>query len=294
LLFLNTVWLEFKYIFYPEKTLFSQPENFKMNFGKTIRKFLYKTLSFERYLYILSRLYFFSYRLGIFKKNPTFLYPVFLRKIINKGNVVIDIGANLGYYSCLFARWVGKTGKVYAVEPVEPVRNVLKKNTKKYSWVEIFPFALGNENKKINLGNDTLKSRGFVASGSHYVIDFANNPDAVEKPEIMFQAEMRKGSELFAELTQLDFIKCDVEGYEYVIIPEIQDLIMKFHPSVLIETGSANRQKIISFMTNLQYDAFVLKHKKLRPLHPEDTTDILFIYCNSLIKNNHDIFTSLI
>jgi len=255
-----------------------------------MRRFLYKNLSFEQYLNTLSCLYFFSYSIGILKNNPTFQYPVFLKKIIKKGDAVIDIGANLGYYSRLFARWVGKTGRVYAIEPVEPVRNVLKKNTKKYPWVEILPFALGQENKTIQLGNDTLKSRGFVASGSHFVMDFSNNPEAVENPEIVFQAEMRKGSELFENITQLDFIKCDVEGYEMVIIPEIKKIITKFYPTILIETGGDNRLKIKDIMIEMGYLAFVLENRKLRPLLPEDTTDILFIHKENALMMHRDIF----
>jgi len=261
-----------------------------MNFGKFFRKLLYKNLSFEQYLNALSRLYFLSYTFGFFKNSPTFKYPNFLIKIIHKNDVVIDIGANLGYYTCLFARWVGKTGKVYAVEPVMPVRNILLKNTKKYPWVKVLPYALGNENKTIHLGNNTLKSRGFVASGSHFVLDKDNNAEDIESPEVVFQAEMRKGSELFAELTRLDFIKCDVEGYEMVIIPEIQHIIKKFSPTVLIETGGENRLQIISIFTEMGYKSFILAHHKLRRLLPQDTSDILFIHPNSLLNNNENLF----
>ena len=249
-----------------------------MNIGKKFRKILYKNLSFEKYLRTLSRLYFFSYRSGLLRNNPGIRYPYFLKNIIKKGDVVIDIGANLGYYTCLFARWVGKTGKVYAIEPVEPVRNVLQKNAKKYPCVEILPYALGQENKTIQLGNDSLKSHGYVASGSHFVMDAPNNPEAVENPEITFYAVMRKGSELFANLDRIDFIKCDVEGYETVIIPEIQDVIKQFHPTLLIETGHENRPKIISIMTDMGYEAMVLEHNKLRLQRPEDSDDILFVH----------------
>jgi len=246
--------------------------------GGKIRKLLYKTLSFEHYLSVLSYVYFFTYRTGLLKNSSTAQYPYFLKKIIKKDDVVIDIGANLGYYTCLFARWVRKNGKVYAIEPVEPVRQVLKKNTKKYPWVEILPFALGQENKTIQLGNDTLKSKGYVGSGSHFVMDLSTNPEATEHPDIVFQAEMRKGSEVFANLTRLDFIKCDVEGYEIVIIPEIQDIIRKFKPTILMETGGENRSKIVAILADMGYEAMVLEQKKLRALHPESTMDILFVH----------------
>jgi FkbM family methyltransferase len=253
-----------------------------MKIGQIVKKILYKTLSFEGYLSVLSRFYFFLYRTGMLKNDANTQYPYFLKKIIKKGDVVIDLGANLGYYTCLFARWVGSSGKVYAVEPVVPVRNVLKKNAQKYSWVEIMPYALGQENKMIQLGNNTLKIRGYVGSGSHFVMDASHNPHSDENPEIVFQAEMRKGSELFANLTKLNFIKCDVEGYEIVIIPEIQNILEKFHPTLLIETGSENRLEMISIMTQLGYEALILDHQKLRPLTPADFSDILFVHQDNM------------
>ena len=244
-----------------------------MSLSQTAKKILYKTLSFECYLSVLSKLYFISYKAGLLKNNPNIQYPYFLKNVIQKGDVIIDIGANLGYYACLFAEWTGKNGKVYAVEPVEPVRNVLRKNTRKFAWVEILPYALGTENKEIALGNDSLKSYGYVATGSHFVMDSA---EAAEIPEITFKAEMRRGSELFGNLSKLDFIKCDVEGYEIVIIPEIQDIIKKHTPPLLLETGGENRTKILAVMQGMNYEAFVLKNQKLVP--ETGTDDILFIH----------------
>ncbi|MDR0205649.1 MAG: FkbM family methyltransferase [Bacteroidales bacterium] len=261
-----------------------------MNLGNKLRKLLYKQLSFEQYLKVLSCLYFFAYYTRLLKNHPPSQYPYFIKKIVKKNDVVIDIGANMGYYTCLFARWIGKSGKVYAVEPVEPVRNVLINNTKKYSQVTVVPFALGKENKPIQMGNNTLKKKGFVASGSHFVIDIANNSEAVENPEIVFQVEMKKGSELFANLKKLDIIKCDVEGYEMVIIPEIIDIITKFYPTIIIETGSDNRLKITKLLFEIGYLAFVVESRKLRTLLPDDTMDILFIHKENALMINRDIF----
>lgn len=245
-----------------------------MAISNNVRKVLYKTLSFENYLRTLSRLYFFSYRTGLLRKNPGIQYPYFLKKVIKRGDVVIDIGANLGYYTCLMARWVGSVGKIYAVEPVEPIRNVLRRNARKFKQVEILPYALGTENKPIMLGNDSLKKNGYVATGQHFVMDGMATAD---EPEVTFNAEMRRGSELFGDLARLDFIKCDVEGYEAFIIPEMKEVIRKHKPVLLIETGGENRTKIISVLQELNYVPYILKEQKLYPLQTADTDDILFV-----------------
>ncbi|GHT33798.1 hypothetical protein FACS189434_08850 [Bacteroidia bacterium] len=246
-----------------------------MSISKVAKKLLYKTLSFENYLRVLSKVYFISYKAGWLKNNPNIQYPYFLKNVIKRGDTIIDIGANLGYYTCLFAEWTGKNGKVYAVEPVEPVRNVLRRNAKKFAQVEILPYALGTENKDIALGNDSLKSFGYVATGRHFVMD---SPEATENPEITFKAQMRRGSELFGELPKIDFIKCDTEGYETIILPEIKEVIRQHTPTVLVETGGENRKQILTLMQDLGYEPFVLKNQALIPLQQVDTDDILFIH----------------
>jgi SAM-dependent methyltransferase len=113
--------------------------------GKSLRRFLYKNLSFEQYLWLLSQGYFFTFRTGLLKGNPLYKYPYFIPQLVETGDYVLDIGANLGYFTTLFARLVGPKGKVFAVEPVEPVLKVLGWNTRGYKNIEIVPFALGDE-----------------------------------------------------------------------------------------------------------------------------------------------------
>jgi FkbM family methyltransferase len=40
-----------------------------------------------------------------------------LKAAVRPGDVVFDVGANIGFYSTLFSRWVGAGGRVYAIEP---------------------------------------------------------------------------------------------------------------------------------------------------------------------------------
>ena len=250
--------------------------------GDFVRIVLFKLLPFEYYLKALSKLYFVSFNMGLLKKNRLYDYPYFLDKVVSNGDVCIDIGANLGYITVLLSRLSGSGGKVYAVEPVIPILSVLKSNTKNLKNVEIYPFALGEENKKIKLGNNTKKQKGFIASGSNFVLEQSSETDSTT--DVEFDAEMKKGSELFNNLDRLDFIKCDIEGYEVVVIPEMEPVILKFNPIVLIEARRQNRIQMLDFFASHKYHAFVLNNGKLHPAKKDEYWDILFVPQNKLEK----------
>jgi FkbM family methyltransferase len=64
---------------------------------------------------------------------------------LKSGDVVIDVGANIGYYSLLMASKVGPTGKVYAFEPDPSNRSILKKNVEANglsNLIYIYDFAV--------------------------------------------------------------------------------------------------------------------------------------------------------
>ncbi len=236
---------------------------------------LYRYLPFETYLRILSKMYFISFNYGFLRGNRLFAYPYFLKNIVKNGDVCIDIGANLGYLTKVFSKLVGKNGKVYSIEPVKPVRSVLEKNTKCLKNVEILPYALGEENKPIRIENNTFQEKGFVATGSFFVSD--KKATQASKSDSEFDAMMKKGSELFNHLQRLDFIKVDIEGYEIVVIPEIEPIIMKFKPMLLIETDGDNRKKLLQFFKVRNYRGYVLNEGVLYPAKEDESWDILFV-----------------
>lgn len=235
-----------------------------------IHKILYRTLSLEGYLRTVSRLFFLWQRLGIGRYAPATEYVYHLPRLVRAGDTAVDIGANLGYYARTISRLAGPSGKVYAVEPVAPIRRVLSRNLRRCGNVEILPYALGTESKPIVMANDSARETGYFGTGQNFV------NDAGEKADVEFTAQMRRGSELFAALPRLDFIKCDIEGYEMVVMNEMRPLLEKFHPTVLIETGGANRPQIVALFTELGYTGYTLDRGREVPLTAESTKDIIF------------------
>lgn len=246
----------------------------KKNLGISTRKLLYKLLPFHSYLWVLSKSFLYLYKYGFLKSNPFFEYHYFLKNIIKENDVCIDIGANLGYYTVPMADIAGQgkdKGMIYAVEPIEPALRILRQNTKKHQNVTILPYALGNEDKKIHLGNNSLNKSEYISTGKNFVLENDHNAN------MQFQAEMKRGSILFQDLDKLDFIKCDVEGYEMHILPEMQELIFKFRPILLVESGGDNRKKIIDLFSKNNYTVFVLKNGFLYNVEQYNKRDLIII-----------------
>ena len=235
-----------------------------------IHKILYRTLPLEGYLQVVSRMFFLWQRLGIGRYTPATEYVYLLPQLVRPGDTAIDIGANLGYYARTISRLAGPAGCVYAVEPVAPIRKVLSRNLRRCANAEIIPYALGTENKPITMANDSARETGYFGTGQNFV------NDGGQKAAAEFTAQMRCGSELFGKLERLDFVKCDIEGYEVVVMNEMRPLLEKFRPTVLIETGGANRPQIVALFTELGYRGCTLDRGREVPLTEDSTKDIIF------------------
>lgn len=239
--------------------------------GKLFHRILYRLLSLENYLRVVSRMFFLYRALGLGRRGRALEYVYHLPQLVKQGDKVIDIGANLGYYTCPLADLVGEEGRVYAVEPVPVIFSVLKRNVGKRRNVELLNYALGEEERTIEMANDSVASAGYFGTGRNFVSEGELSKDAVR-----FTAQMQRGSELFGAMEQIDFIKCDIEGYERVVLPELRPLIEKFHPTVLVETDGESRQQMIRMFTELGYSAYMLVGGKEVTLDPESDKDIIF------------------
>ena len=241
--------------------------------GKLFHRILYRLLSLENYLRVVSRMFFLYRAFGLGRGGRALEYVYHLPQLVKQGDKVIDIGANLGYYTCPLADLVGEGGRVYAVEPVPVIFSVLKRNVGKRRNVELLNYALGEQERTIEMANDSVASAGYFGTGRNFVSEGELSKDAVR-----FTAQMKRGSELFGGMEKIDFIKCDIEGYERVVLPELRPLIEKFHPTVLVETDGESRQQMIRMFTELGYSAYMLVGGKEVTLDPESDKDIIFRY----------------
>ena len=219
---------------------------------KAIRKLLVNLLGFEGYIRLVSSIYLKLVGAGLLaKKYPELFY---LKKIIRPGFYCLDIGANLGYYSTFLSKLAGPSGKVLAVEPVPVFQEIWRDNVKASGVqnLELLPYALGGENTRIQMG--TPERDGLLHHGMTKVTTSAS-----EKYARTYDVEMKVPDELFGNLTRLNFVKCDVEGFEFQVFSHLQETLRKFKPLIQTElNGLENRQGVIRVLSNLGYQPYIL------------------------------------
>jgi FkbM family methyltransferase len=225
---------------------------------KQIKSILLRILGQALYLKLTSKFFFFYFSNGWLRSNRSYDTHYFIKNFVTTGDTVLDIGANLGYYTVQFAKLVGKLGKVYAVEPIELYRQVLTGNVGRFKQVQILPYALGETEAVIKMGNpSTDKHR-------HGLMRVLNNQEQ-QGETVLYEVTMKNPVSLFGHLEKIDYIKCDIEGYEVPVIPAMKGLIQKHQPIVQIETDGENKQIIYRLLTSLDYNLFYVQEGILIP-----------------------------
>lgn len=243
-----------------------------------INKILYKTLSQRNYLKFLNTSFLTLYKAGLLKNNPAYEYHYFAKNLVSRGDTVIDLGANLGYYANLLQEWIGPAGHLYAVEPVIPFNEILKWRLGNKKHVTILPYALGTEEKDITLV--IPKNLSYLSTGLPNVYDSGTHGN-LDEYAFKFEAKMKKGSELFKNLERLDFIKCDIEGYEEYVFPEMKDVLLRHRPTIQVETWGTHKKVVEDFLNGIGYLQYHLQGEKLALSgngHHDTVVDFIFIH----------------
>lgn len=228
---------------------------------KLFRKLLVKLLGLKGYLKLVSRTYIKMMRQG--KLQGQFEELRFVKRIVQPGYHILDIGANLGYYSWFMAEAMGEKGKLLAVEPIPLFAEVWKKNMQVYPAVrvELVNCALGADPKdKVKMAIPVVD--GVVRHGLTKVVEEGESLESY----LEFEVPMRVGDEVVntAGMTALDYVKCDVEGFEQFVIPSLGETIDKFRPLFQIElSGRANRENVADYLVNKGYEISILADGKL-------------------------------
>lgn len=138
-----------------------------------------------------------------------------VESLVREGNIAVDIGAHVGYYTLLLAKLVGKEGKVYAFEPEPTNFAILKQNVRENGYGNVILEQKAVSNKtgtaKLYLSENTQDNRIFDSHDNRPSIDI----------------ETVKLDDYFDSKDTVDFIKIDIQGAEPLAIEGMMQLLNK-------------------------------------------------------------------
>lgn len=154
----------------------------------------------------------------------------FCKEKIQKNMNVLDIGANVGYYTINLANLVGENGKIFAFEPDPSNFSILEKNIKLNNFKNVI---LINKAVSNTLSPTTL----FLNSsntGGHSIVETGNSTKKIVVTTTTLD-------EYFKNFTDsIDLVKIDVEGAEYKVIIGGLNFFKKLKPKYLITEFELN------------------------------------------------------
>ena len=189
-----------------------------------------------------------------------------LRRILFKGAVVVDVGANIGIYSRFFSRYVGPKGVVHSFEPSPDNFRRLSAATCNLSNVRLTQAVIGERSGECKLYvSDKLNvdHRAYETDDSRRVIPI----------------EMIALDDYFKTGQRVDLIKMDIQGYELHALRGAQrvlqensdiNLLLEFWPAGLEQAGVSWE----TLVEMLQRSGMTLTLVRTGGLTPLDVRDI--------------------
>lgn len=198
---------------------------------------------------------------GVWEQEET----SFLRRIVRPGQVVIDGGANYGYYTILFSHLVGMRGRVHCFEPLEEAYKLLREHiilNNATVNVSINRYGLGESRKYTNIyvmkgwgwGSATIRPSGDILMGTCQIVP------------LDWYIKQKK-------INKVDFMKLDIEGAELSALKGSIQTLQQFLPGLMIEiTKDSYRDfgytlnDLYDFLSGLRYSLYCLRRGNLMRL----------------------------
>ena len=149
-----------------------------------------------------------------------------VHRLVREGDVVLDVGANIGYYTVRFGKLVGARGRVIAAEPTLHYRHILERNIAENSLTNVRILDYGFSDRADTVSIDVGPSSATMHSPAGF--------DRVLFQETITIARLDDVAESLG-LQRLDFVKIDVDGHEPFVLRGAWDVLGKYSPIILME-----------------------------------------------------------
>ena len=141
------------------------------------------------------------------------------------GDSFLDVGANIGYFSCLFGKLAGSRGTVVAIEPEPQNSELLRQNIAQNSLANVIVHscAIGAQDGTAPMGIYTAANRG-----RHSLVDTASYRTTIDVPVRRLDDVVRG-----ANVSSWALLKIDVEGYEPFVLQGAAETLSRTESLVL-------------------------------------------------------------
>jgi FkbM family methyltransferase len=190
---------------------------------------------------------------GIYEEDLLNAIISFLKDKVNieKFDLIIDVGANIGNHSLYFSK-ISK--KVFSYEPNPNTYQLLKYNTSNISNIDIYNIGISNNTEKKFLNESNFNI------GNSAVVSGIKKQNIKKDDLILHEINAFKLDDLenlFNE--EISMIKIDVEGHELEVMDGAKNLIEKNKPMLIFEHNKEiNKEKALKINEFLQQQDYVI------------------------------------
>jgi len=157
-----------------------------------------------------------------------------VQKLISPGDTVIDIGANIGFYTRFLSGQVGPAGRVYSFEPIPQTFEILANNVRKIAITnaELLNYALSDTDRSETMVIPTYRW------GSECWYDARVKTERADPSWRTIKVKTIRLDNLFAGAARkIAFIKCDANYHELAVLRGALATIRASRPAMLIEVS---------------------------------------------------------
>jgi FkbM family methyltransferase len=169
-------------------------------------------------------------------------------KILKKGDLVVEVGANMGSHTMPLSKIVGSEGSVIAVEPERHCFYILCANVAINNLRNVFPFQQAFGDKLGSIVVPELAQEGSLnVGGTELEQDWSEVPH--------YPVGLNSIDNL--SLQRLDFLKVDVEGMEEKVLRGGEKTIRQYWPIIYVESDRPEKDESLrAFICSLGYEIY--------------------------------------